>query len=260
MKDIINKMRPHFITLLSSIALGTEICRSSMLILMAEREGVPILEGLQMSMILNQTAYFFPILVCLPCTMKMHEERCSGQMVFQLLRVERAKYVSIKLIQAIRSGARVVLGAVGVYLCYAIVLCLRFGKKMEFFSGIIGGDELHTNLYYMMIENGLGSVVFLINVIFLMLLAGFWNIFGVVISNFVLNRRIAIVSPFLFKRALEYIIPERLFFLNPAHLRMSGWVVELPLGGIGYSVCYITIAFLLGWLIISIKLSYEAKR
>ena len=96
--------------------------------------------------------------------------------------------------------------------------------------------------------------------LFLIVLAMFWNIVGTVVSIFVMNRRVAIVSPFFFKRVLDYLIPERLFFLTPSNLRMSAWVVDLPVGGLWYGILYISIALLLGWIIIFIRLSVEAVR
>ena len=77
---------------------------------------------------------------------------------------------------------------------------------------------------------------------------------------YIVNRRVAVLSPFLFKRFLEYLIPEKLFFMNPANLRMSAWVENLPYGGLWYGVLYLLVVFLLGWFFIYVKLSVEATR
>lgn len=221
-----------------------------------------ILGGLQNSMILSLTAYIIPVLVCFPCVMRLSEELTDGYSIFSELRIGRKYYAMRRLGASLLSGASVMLLGIAVYTVLAVIFCMRSNLTITCNGGGFFGDIYNpgTSIYYTWIAYGAGWAVYAVQIFFLLLYAMFWTIAGTVISVFVTNRRVAIVSPFLFKRFLEYAIPESLFFLLPSNLRMSGWTIELAYGGIWYGVLYILIAFLIGGIIIFAKLTIDAVK
>ncbi len=221
-----------------------------------------ILGGLQSSMILSWTAYILPVLVCFPCVMRLSEELVDGYSVLSELRTGRKNYAIRRLGASLFSGSCVMLLGILIYTAFAVIYCICNSMTITCNGGGFFGDACNpgNNIYYHWIASGAGWAVYGMQSLFLVLYAMFWTIAGTVISIFVTNRRVAIVSPFLFKRFLEYAIPDSLFFLLPSNLRMSGWTVELAYGGIWYGILYILVAFLIGGVIIFAKLTVDAVR
>ena len=186
-------MGVDWVTVLSAILLGILICRSSEMPLNALFDYVPILDGLQVALILDLTAYLLPVLVCVPGVMRLYEERSGGYDLYHMFRIGRSRYTVRKIWQSMLCGTRVILGAVLIYCGYAISYAIRWHKPLGYFTGMIM-DEDSVNIYYIWQQNGFGFCVFLVNVLFLVILAMFWNIFGTVVSMFVMNRRVAIVA------------------------------------------------------------------
>ena len=219
-----------------------------------------ILGGLQMSFILEYTAYLVPVAVCFPYAMRFSEEMAGGYGQFAMLRVGRLPYAIRKLGDAMFSSAIVMLLGVFVYTAYVFLYCRHYSMAVTCHDIGFFGDADCPTLYYDWIQAGGGVAVYVVNILFLMTYAMFWSIVGTVVSLFTSNRRAAIVSPFLLKRFLDYAVPDKLFFLMPSNLRMSGWVIEQAYGGLWYGAVYILIAFAVGLLVVLIKLQRSALK
>ena len=255
---IYTRLQENAVRILASAIMGVEFIREAYDPLMYSYEGISVLEGLQQSLTLNLSAYLLPIFVCLPGVMRLSEERKEGYDQFCIYRIGISKYSFRKLFAGMLNGAGVILGAIGLYFVFAVFMAHISGKRINFSTQMLGNENWIT-LYSEWINKGMGWLVFVVNIIFLLFLAMFWNVVGVSISVFVSNRKLVVVAPFLFKRLLEYLIPEKWFFLNPVNLSMSGWIPDLPYGGIWYPFLYIYVSFLLGWLIVFLKLWYEVR-
>ncbi len=238
-------------------------------ILMAFSSGVSsymgvfdILGGLQNAYIIGLSAYIAPAVICFPHVMRFAEERAQGYGTFRMLRGSRMGYARRSLAEAMLSGGAVMLLAVAVYMLFVAAWCGTHGMVVTCNGDGFFGDAYNAmdTIYYGWVMSGMGAAVYAVNVLFLVFYAMFWSVAGTVISAFVSNRRVAVAAPFLFKRFLEYLIPDSLFFLLPSNLRMSAWVVDLPGGGIWYGFLYVGISFLIGLVVLLVKLLHEAVK
>jgi len=245
-------------TLLAAAILGILMIYSSEI--RSFTGGFDILGGLQSAYILGLAAYLVPVIVCFPYTMRFSEEYRSGYRIYNELRVGRKRYIFYRLRDALISSGTVMLAGIAIYTVYACCYCKIHGLECLCSGDGFFGNRNSTPMYYEWIENGLGVLVYLVNILFLMAYGMFWSVVGTVISVFVTNRRAAVAAPFLFKRFLDYVIPESMFFLMPSNLRLSTWVAAQPVGGIWYGILYIAITFILGWMIIYVKYSVDAIR
>ncbi len=207
-----------------------------------------LLEGLQNGFILGMTAYIIPVVVCFPAVMRFSEERAGGYSIFSQLRTSNVGYIVRRLGGSMLSSGMVMLLGILVYTIYMAFRCLRHGIPLTCTgSGFFGtADNPEPAFYYHMIAAGMEFVVYLANVMYLLCYAAFFGVVGTVVSVFVTNRRVAVVSPMLFLRLESYILPSGLFCLSTWNLRLSAWAAALPLGGIWYAPLYILVAFLLG--------------
>ncbi len=221
-----------------------------------------ILGGLQNAYIIGFSAYIAPVVICFPHVMRFAEERVQGYGTFRMLRGSRMGYVRRSLAEAMLSGGAVMLIAVAVYMLFVAAWCGTHGMVMTCNGDGFFGDAYNSieSIYYGWVMSGMGAAVYAVNVLFLVFYAMFWSVAGTVLSAFVSNRRVAVVAPFLFKRFLEYLIPDSLFFLLPSNLRMNAWVIELPGGGIWYGILYVGISLLAGVVILLVKLMHEAVK
>lgn len=246
----------------AAVILGIVMIYSSEIQYYIGADYFDILGGIQNSYTLGLAAYIIPIIVCFPYIMRFSEERISGYQIYNELRTGRKLYIFYKLRDAVISGGMIMLAGITVYTFYSMCYCKVYRMELlcngDGFFGTVHNPE--PNIYYAWIMEGLGILVYLVNILFLMAFSMFWAVVGTVVSVFVTNRRVAVVSPLLFKRFLEYIIPDSMHFLIPTNLSMSGWVTEQFGGGIWYGILYITITFISGWLIIYIKHSVDAAR
>ncbi len=232
-------------TLAAGLLLGILVTASSGVSFMSS---IDILEGLQNSFIFGMTAYIIPVVVCFPAVMRLSEERASGYGVFAQLRTSRHGYIMRRLGGAMLSSGVVMLLGIMAYTVCMVYICAMHGLSLmctgSGFFGTVYDPE--PAFYYHMVEDGMGFLVYFVNVLFLICYAAFFGLVGTVVSVFVTNRRVAVVSPMLFMRLSAYIVPDTMPFLLPTNLRLSAWAAELPIGGIWYAPLYILVAFLLG--------------
>lgn len=220
-------------------------------------EKCDLLEGLQSAYVLGMTSYITPVLVSLPYVMKFHEETTTYAYRYQAVRAGKLQYVIRKTLEGISSSLLImVLSLLG----YTLVgfLHSRYYEIPLVFEGITNYYGNTNEIFYCrLLEQGKGWLVYFLHCLFLLCYGMIWPCIGMMVSLFAGNRLLALASPFLMKRLLEYICP---IAWNPAQLRMTGWLAKRAFGGSLYALCYLGVVALFCILALFFRMQWQYQQ
>ncbi len=197
---------------------------------------IDMLEAIQTAFMLGMASYYVPICVSLPGVTGFFDEKSSGAYRYKLLRNRKLFYVFKQVGKSMFSGAMVMLFSFVIYSLIMLLISLKSDVPVTFVG--VQGFYGEGNIYAQLVEEGKGWLVYLMQGSWLMFYSMVWPAFGTAVSVFVKNRKVSLASPFLLMRLLNFVISDKVLFMNFEHLRLAGRVVNLPLGGYIYAVTY----------------------
>lgn len=231
------KARFSWEMIIASVILAVFLCKDAEFGILFDY--VDLIEGLWNSTNTGPFTLLIPVIVAWVAVLRFQNERDGGYR-YILLRTTRKRYARSLVLRAAFCGIYTIGLALLIYTCYGFLLAVITDRSLTFESGGYFGNNGET-IYYTWVEQGYGGLIYLLNCTMLTLYGAVWSCLGCLTVLFTRNRFVSVAFVFLLKRLSEFLLIDRITFMNPIHLRMDRYFIELYLGGLWYPPIYMTI-------------------
>lgn len=207
---------------------------------------------------LGSSTFIIPIACALPAVLDYFEEKQTLNYRYKIMRSGRLSYAFRTISRGMLSGGMVMFTALALLLAGFFVMSAIKGWDICWVSTQYG-DEIDRTIYFELFERGMGWLVLLLNVLMMVCNGMLWPCFGIILSTFVTNRKLAIIFPFLLFRLFAYIYNFN-SYLTPLGFNLTLGVVYEPLGGFLRVAIYLVVVFAVGVVTLMLNMSYMYRK
>lgn len=209
---------------------------------------------------LGSSDFIIPVACALPAVLDYYEEKQTLNYRYKIMRSGRLSYATRTLIKGMISGG-IVIGAALILIfvsCFLAAAVNGYHIQWADYSGWYGSRDNET-IYIQLFDNGMGWLVLLLNTLMMVCSGMLWPCFGIILSVFIRNQKLAVVFPFLLFRIFAYIYDFN-EYLTPIGFHMTLGIVYEPYGGFLRVAIYMISVFILGVIALMLNMSYMYRR